>query len=216
MKSTIINNQPQMNWTRFNSTFVIEVKRGESIFTSTAVAIGKRMLLTAAHCVDCADEVVLVIGEDYKSPELVQGVSHWTIHPGYKPSKSLFENDLAVVYLDEDLPNFTGIETISDDILLDDSSILERIGFGGRNNLNVRTWTNPLYQSMTFNKKNFILQDTLSVIGDSGGPIYKEESGVLKLIGIHSTLEGSDKTYIVNLSMYKDWIAGLAEYSEVI
>ena len=216
MQATIINNQSQLNWTRFNSTFVIEVKRGESLFTSTAVAIGKRMLITAAHCVDCAEDVSLIIGEDYQNPDLVRGVSHWIVHPGYKPSKSFYENDLAIIYLDEDLPHFTGIEVIEDDVILNDKSILERIGFGGRNNLNVRTWTNPAYQSMTFNKKNFILQDNLSVIGDSGGPIYKEENGILKLIGIHSTLEGNDKTYIVNLSMYKEWIEGHLSYREVI
>lgn len=216
MQSTIISNQAQNNWTRFNSSFVIEVRRGESVYTSTAVALGKRMLLTAAHCIDCAEEAVLIIGEDYKRPDSVQEISQWIVHPGYNPSKSLYENDLAIIYLEEDLPHFTGIESIAENILLDEKCFLERIGFGGRNNANVRTWTNPTYQSTTFNKRNYILHDTLSVIGDSGGPIYKEENGILKLVGIHSTLEGRDKTYIVNLSMYKDWIDCHLEFKDVI
>ena len=61
----------------------------------------------------------------------------------------------------------------------------------------------------TFSQKNFILTDDNSVIGDSGGPIYQVTENGHKLIGIHSTLEGTDKTYIVNLSHYKDWIFNL-------
>jgi V8-like Glu-specific endopeptidase len=216
MQATIIKNQAQINWTRFNSTFVIEVKRGNDVFTSTAVALGKRMLVTAAHCVDCAEDVVLIIGDDYKKPDSVTAVSRWIVHPSYNPSKSYYENDLAIIYIDEDLPHFTGLEVVEENVSLDDKCFLERIGFGGRNNDNVRTWTNPTYQSVTFNKKNFVLKDSLSVVGDSGGPVYKEENGILKLIGIHSTLESEDKTYVVNLGAYKGWIEGNLEYRNVI
>lgn len=216
MQATIIGTQPQINWTRFNSTFVIEVKRGDKVFTSTAVALGKRMLITAAHCIDCAEDIVLILGDDYDNPDSVKAVSHWIVHPGYNPNNSLYENDLAIIYIDEDLPHFTGLEVIEDEILLNHKCFIERIGFGGRNNNNIRTWTNPSFESITFNKKNFILNDSLSVVGDSGGPVYKEENGVLKLIGIHSTLEGESKTYVVNLSIYKSWLDGHLEYREVI
>ncbi len=208
MQTISIVNLEKINWPRFNSTFIIVVNRGTQIFTSTAVAIDKRTLLTAAHCVDCADSIKLVVGKDYQNPKEVKEISEWVIHPGYNPSKSLYENDLAIVNLDEDLPYFTGLEAIADSTDLESHTTLERIGFGGRNNTNIRTWTNPSFQSVTFNRKNFILKDSRSVIGDSGGPIYSDEDGVLKLIGLHSTLEGRDKTYAVNLSQYKEWISG--------
>lgn len=194
------------NWNRFSSTFIIEVKRGDSVFTSSAVALDSNMLLTAAHCVDCAEEVRLFIGDDYDNPIEIINASSWVIHPEYNPNKSFFENDLAIIYLNESLPRFTNVEAIDETIEVDALTTLERIGFGGRNGHNYRTWTNPLFESVTFNKKNMVLKDNLSVIGDSGGPIFKNDQGVLKLIGIHSTLEGDDKTYIVNLAPYKDWI----------
>ncbi|MDP7322195.1 MAG: trypsin-like serine protease [Bacteriovoracaceae bacterium] len=216
MQSLISKQKAQVNWMRFNSTFVIEVTRGGDVFTSTAVALGKRMLLTAAHCVDCAEEIALIVGEDYRRPDSVKAVHHWVIHPGYNPGKSFYQNDLAIIYLDEDLPHFTALEVIADLPELDQKCFLERIGFGGRDNHNIRTWTNPSYMGTTFDKKNFILKDELSVVGDSGGPVYKEEEGQLKLIGIHSTLEGDNRTYVVNLSCYKDWIEGHLEYKNVV
>lgn len=205
-----------LNWTRFNSSFIIEIKRGNEVFTSTAVAIGKRLLATAAHCVDCAEDVVVIIGDDYQAPETVVGAAHWVVHPSYNPKKSFYEDDIALIYLDEDLPHFTSIESLNFSGKLSDKSFLERIGFGGRGNENVRTWTNPSFESITFNNKNFVLRDTLSVIGDSGGPVYKEENGVLKLVGIHSTKEGDNKTYVVNIHHYKNWIEGHLAYEEVI
>ena len=202
-------NKSQLNWDRFNSAFIIEVSRGSEVFTSTAVAIAPGLAITAAHCIDCADEVVILLGEDYKKPDHVLECDHWIIHPGYDPRNSFYENDIAIIYLIDQFPRGMNYEVLEDSIHLDHKSLIERIGFGGRENQNIKTWTNPNFQSITFNKKNFILNDNSSVIGDSGGPVYKEEQGVLKLIGIHSTLEKTDHgpiTYIVNTAFYKDWI----------
>jgi V8-like Glu-specific endopeptidase len=214
MQTTFLPINKNIKWSRFNSSFIIEVERGNQKYTSTAVAIDSRVLVTAAHCVDCAESVNLILGDNYKEPEAVQKVSQWRIHPGYNPSKSLYENDIAVIFLDKDLPEFTGIEAVWGNLTLSEESLIERIGFGGRNDENIRTWTNPSFESVTFNRRNFILKDSSSVIGDSGGPVYTEDSGVLKLIGIHSTLEGSDKTYVVNIGQYEKWISNQLDIKE--
>ncbi len=208
--------QSHLNWNRFNSSFVIEVKRGNEIFTSTAVALNPYVAITAAHCVDCADEVVVLLGENYARPDSVMSAQKWIIHPGYDPRYSLYENDIAVLFLDDKLPNHLSYELLYDDIKLDHYAMIERIGFGGRDHKNVKIWTNPSYQSISFNKKNFLFNDNLSVIGDSGGPIYLEDEGHLKLIGLHSTLEGDHTTYAVNLSEYKIWIESLISLEEAI
>ena len=211
-----INLGLNINWARFSSTFIIEVTRGKNVFTSTAVAIGPKLLLTAAHCVDCTDKIRVLIGSDYLNPDNEVQVDHCIVHPGYNPSKSYYENDIAVIYLEENLPAFSFYEELETDLMLDANTKLQRIGFGGRNSKNIRTWTNPSYQSVTFNKKNYVLNDELSVIGDSGGPIYAEFNGVLKLVALHSTLEGEGKTYAVNLSSYTDWLEDLIDISKVV
>lgn len=205
----------RINWARFSSSFLIEVTRGNEIFTSSAVAIGPGLILTAAHCVDCADEIVLILGDNYKTPDSVINVNKWIIHQDYNPNKSLYENDLAILFLDDDLPHFINFEMIEEEVSMDKHSLIERIGFGGRSDENIRTWITPDFVGHTFNKKNLVFNDTHSVIGDSGGPIYLEEEGRLKLIGIHSTLEGDSLTYAVNLSKFRDWVLGMVDVENV-
>jgi len=198
-----------LNWNRFNSVFIIEVTRGGNIFTSTAVSIGDKQLLTAAHSVDGAEMVRVLYGHEYSQDLPDNQALQWSIHPSYNPGNSFYENDLAVIFLEDNLPHFTNKESIGSNFKITEESIFERIGFGARNGKNIMTWTNPKFMSVTFNSKNILLNDTLSVIGDSGGPVYIVRDGKHELIGIHSTLEGSDKTYIVKLSSYIDWIYGV-------
>jgi secreted trypsin-like serine protease len=206
--STLVNtNQFEgLNWNRFNSSMIIEIKRGGHLFTSTAVAIGRNMLLTAAHSVDCFDEGHVYLGANYNTSTSAIKISKTIVHPGYNPGKSFYENDLAIVILEHNLPKDIHIENLDSSIAIDCEDSLERIGFGGRDNENFRTWTTPKFKTSTYNKNNFVLEDHNSVIGDSGGPIYKNENGKLKLVGIHSTLDGTDTTYIVNVNKYLEWI----------
>lgn len=213
-QSNNIQNKSDLNWGRFNSVFLIEVVRGGIVYTSTAVAIDKRTILTAAHSIDAAESVTLCLGHEYTVDSERIEANYWIINPGYNPSKSFYENDIAVVYLTEDLPVFTHYETISKNQNIDENSVLERVGYGGRDGRNIKTWTNPKYLSTGFNLKNFMFKDCLSVIGDSGGPIFETTDSGHKLIGIHSTLEDNDRTYIVNLSSHHDWIFNL-EMKEV-
>jgi secreted trypsin-like serine protease len=196
----------KLDWESFSSTLIIEVARDSKVFTSTAVVIGRNMLLTAAHSIDCFDGGRVLLGENYHTAKESIKVKKSIIHPEYNPSKSFFENDLAIVILEHNLPKNIKIESIKEDIALAPGDILDRVGFGERNNQNIRTWTNPTFKERTFNKKNYILKDERSVIGDSGGPIFKRQNGQTSLVGIHSTLEGADKTYIVNISPYISWI----------
>ena len=195
-----------LNWERFNSALILEIKRDAQAFTSTAVAIGKRFLLTAAHSVDQFDSGRLILEAHYKNATESIEVERCIIHPAYNPGQSLFDNDLAIVILKDDLPDSVHIETIPNDLALEKGDILDRVGFGQRNGANLRTWSNPKFVEESFNKKTLILKDNLSVVGDSGGPIFKNINGELKLVGIHSTLEGSNKTYVVNVNSYADWI----------
>lgn len=209
MEIAYLNSQSKIqiiDWDRFSSALIIEIERGGKNYTSTAVAIGRNMLLTAAHSVDQYTNGKVILGDNYHTSEDHIGIKRCIIHPEYNPGKSFFENDLAIIILEHNLPDKVNIERLSESVFISNGDVLDRVGFGMRNKKNIRTWSNPVFISETFNKKNLVLEDSMSVIGDSGGPIFKNDNGVMKLIGIHSTLEGSNKTYIVNVQKYLDWI----------
>ena len=195
-----------IDWSEFLSTVIIEVEKFGKVYTSTAVAIGEKLLLTAAHSVDNMDSAKALTGRSYKETIEEVDVQRCIIHPNYDPKKSFYKNDIAIVVLKEELPDCVKIEELPTSSQYEKGDVFERIGFGGRNKRNRRTWTNPTYSSRTFDRKSFILEDQMSVIGDSGGPIFKDNGDTVELIGIHSTLEGQSKTYIVNLAPYKKWI----------
>ena len=197
-----------IDWSEFLSTVIIEVEKFGKVYTSTAVAIGEKILLTAAHSVDNMDEASVFTGSSYRETIEEIEVERCIIHPNYDPKKSFYKNDIAIVVLKEKLPTCVKIEELPTSSQYEKGDVFERIGFGGRNKRNRRTWTNPTYSSRTFDCKSFILEDEMSVIGDSGGPIFKQskDGESVELVGIHSTLEGESKTYIVNLAPYRVWI----------
>ncbi len=206
-KNTNLTNN--LNWDSFMTTVIVEVKRSDRKFTSTGVLINNHALLTAAHSIDCADEIKIILTHDYNFITETYSVERCYIHPEYNPSVSLFDDDIALLFLKEPLNKNLLFDEIDENIELSELSVLERIGFGNRSNTNKRTWTNPKFLSLNFNKRAIKLADRYSFIGDSGGPIYLNDRGVRKLVGIHSTKEAGECTYVINLAYYKDWIDSL-------
>lgn len=204
-----------IDWSEFLSTVIIEVTKFGKVYTSTAVAISENVLLTAAHSVDNMDSAKVLIGRSYKQAVDELEVKRCVIHPNYDPKKSFYKNDLAIIILEESLPACVKLEKLPITSQYERGDTFERIGFGGRNQRNRRTWTNPTYKSRTFDCKSFILEDEMSVVGDSGGPIFRHHKGEVELIGIHSTLEGGSQTYIVNLAPYRKWIEANLEIYKV-
>lgn len=200
-----------INWNQFATTVILEVRRGSHVFTGSGVLINQQALLTAAHVIDCADEVRVLITHDYKCQGRTFFANRCYIHPEYAPSQSLYENDLALVFLQESIE----LEFIYDEIAghfgIGAGEELERIGFGARDNQNKRAWTNPKFQELSFSRRTMVLSDQLSFIGDSGGPIYQTILNERKLVGIHSTREVGGRTYAINLANYKDWVESLLD-----
>jgi V8-like Glu-specific endopeptidase len=206
-----IENLPvkKSKWSEFSSSLLIEVTRDHKLFTSSAVLIRRNVLLTAAHSVENIEKGYVHLSHKYGQDNMRIGFKKVIIHSGYDKSVSNFENDIALIILDSNLPK--SFKPASLDLLCEiDNLEVDRIGFGGRNGINTRTWTNPLAQEKIEN--TIILKDELSVIGDSGGPIYSKNG----LVGIHSTLEGDNKAYAVYVPAYKDWIDSYVPIKEVL
>lgn len=185
-------------WGALNSSLLIEVFRGEEVFTSSSVLIARNVLLTAAHSVSGIDKGYVHIGHAYSQQNMRVGFKKVIIHSDYDKSVCNFKNDIALIILDNNLPKSIKPAQIADpDELV--NSVVERVGFGMRQGANKRTWTNPFL--IKSHELYLELIDSKSVVGDSGGPLLLGNN----LLGIHSTKEGNS-TYAVKVSAYLDWI----------
>jgi V8-like Glu-specific endopeptidase len=201
---------PSVNWQDFDSSILLEVQREEKVFTCSAVAIARNILLTAAHCVEDITGGRALLDVSY-NPKSSNAIAFKTvhIHDGYNQQESNFKHDIALVILEHNLPQDTQHASIQWDLSINDVTATERIGYGGRNKKNIRTWTNPKQMDL-ISDETITLQDEYSVVGDSGGPVFARTPAGLKLIGIHSTLEGDKKTYSSFVPAYREWIESLA------
>lgn len=206
--SLIADDFADVEWEKFQSSLLIEVKRGERIFTSSAVAISRNAILTCAHSVEGIEGGRVFWDAQYRpSSKNFASFKRIVLHPGYDSRKSNYENDLALVILKNNLPSKTRPAKINESPLsLKPGMQAHRIGFGSRNGQNIRTWTNPEIESYDGATKTFVCKDGYGYIGDSGGPLYIKSSSGYRLFALHSTREGTHKTFTVSVGDHLPWI----------
>lgn len=200
---------PDIDWSNFNSTVVIEVTRPEGVFTSSGVAINKDTILTAAHCLEGEILKVRVSPTATYNPKgkFIAGKS-FEIHPDYDSAESNYNCDLAKITLATALPEGTNYYSVMKNDR-DISGNFVRIGYGARNAINARTMITPVYKNISEPTRTLELHDMFSFSGDSGGPIFLQQKGQLFLVAIHSTLSyGPEGKYSFNplLAAHRNWI----------
>lgn len=159
---------------------MIKAKKKGIYYFCSAVAVKEKTLLTAAHCLDNSEEILV-----FDNGKRLNITSHQK-HPQYNRKNSLFRNDIGVIYLSEALKG-NKIYKIGD---YRPGLELMRVGFGGRDGRNDRTVVKGLSASDA-GKIYVKTLDFKSVSGDSGGAVFQIQDRELVLVAIHSTIDGN-------------------------
>lgn len=197
----------------------------------TAAAIGKKVLLTAAHCI-AGNKMNTFVSfypsvsceSGYNKNLYVQGISETIVHEDYDSSKTAdkMKGDIALVFLENDIPDGYTIHKIADPgkIFQDSSMFLYGYGktgskAGGAGMLRKTILNRALYDIILADKKIKIDQTSGSGIcqGDSGGPVFVNNTeGEMQILGVNSYVVGPEQdicskhSYQTLVHAYKDWI----------
>lgn len=187
---TLINGTPVApgTWTQ-----VVRIRSGESVCTASLV--GKRVLLTAAHCVEEGQE------SSFSYHDVVyKGVGH---RSKLYPNK---DHDLAVIILDQEVPldplSIGGVARVGKEVTILGYGCTKPGGGGGNDGIlrigtsQIRGYSN--YDVVSSNKP----KGAALCYGDSGGPllIAVNKKGLM-LLGVNSKGNIKDTNYNTRLDL---------------
>jgi hypothetical protein len=183
---------------------------------ATATLIGKRTVLTAAHCID--DGFKHTIGLGGKLYEMESAVRHpeFVVNNGDLTRMDPLDradHDLAIVRLKEAPPIVPAVLNVSR-LVRGQPIIL--LGFGetelNKNDRGTKRRANNFIERLRPNKLEF--HGLPSVChGDSGGPTFSFVQGQLLLVGVHSVVSNPCGRFGVDMRVdfYTEWIRQTAE-----
>jgi V8-like Glu-specific endopeptidase len=178
---------------------------------ATATLIGKRTVLTAAHCIDDGFKHTIELGG--KLYEMESAVRHpeFVVNNGDLNRMDPFDradHDLAIVRLKEAPPVAAAMLNTS---RLARGQALVVVGFGetelNKNDRGTKRRAQNFIDRITPNKLEF--RGPQSVChGDSGGPSFAQFQGQMLLVGVHSVVSNPCGRFGVDMRVdfYLDWI----------
>lgn len=192
----------------------------------TASIIGRRELLTAAHCGEFYEhkETRVQCGSDPRWRK----IARWRMNPAYRPADHVVANpsDIAVVEMEEDLTGpplaVEPSRTESEKLILEGECA--HWGMGTRQDDTIGLlfrsayhFPDPFlggvdYVKTIFSMTNMIASDPQRFLrsGDSGGPILCKKNGTEVIVGVHSLISVPSSAALSALTAESwDFIRGL-------
>jgi secreted trypsin-like serine protease len=206
---------------------LIYIQKVKSHTTCTGALIGRRMILTAAHCLkDIPPQTVkvLFLKSDSCNPQKPQyqkiNVEKIIIHDQYNKNGN-YNNDLALMKLERAAPGdfptaslYDGESPLSADDLL-------MVGYGDSTESSdeenqLRKTKKSFSRDVVLENKEIVFDQSNATggacHGDSGGPVYGVVGGQYKIVGIISRARGPKETACHQSSLasfmpfYREWI----------
>lgn len=181
--------------------------------TCSAALIAPRTLMTAAHCVDpvmFGAQTVRITANESLNVDVTR------LHPRWNPAT--LANDLALLQLPS--PSAERVLPWSSKPIASADFDVRAIGFGRTEDGSMgerRSAKMPVQEVLATTLRIGDLAEVGICFGDSGGPSLRNENGVERIVGIHSTSrsaacnDGFDSRVDVAAPFIRDW---LAEYED--
>ncbi len=178
---------------------------------ATATLIGRRTVLTAAHCIDDGFVHKIELGGKLYEMELATRHPNFVVHNGDLTRMDSFEradHDIAIVRLKESPPIAPAVLSAG---AVARGQGLVILGFGetelNRKDRGTKRKGQNFIERLTQHKFEF--RGPPSVChGDSGGPSFAVFGGQLLLVGVHSVVSNPCGRFGVDIRVdaYQDWI----------
>ncbi|MFZ3230776.1 MAG: S1 family peptidase [Pseudobdellovibrio sp.] len=197
----------------------------------TASAIAPRVLLTAAHCVQgavtksfAAFHISLSCESGFDARANSIEVEEFVVHSGYDKMKEASPNDIALVFLKDNIPAGYPIYKIADSNLVSSKNDLYFWGYGninykkgGAGILRKTQISGTDYKVDSLNKVVQVTQSNGHGVcnGDSGGPGLVNQDGELQILGVNSYVKGradslcNGEAFLTLADSFKSWISAV-------
>lgn len=181
--------------------YTVAIRNYEDNSLCTGTIVGKRLVVTAAHCLRSAESTTVIFGQDIRDPSDRIRATKISILAGYEQRQSDVNSrvkdlgDVAVIVLNRDIPKTHRVAKIVDkDKMLRDGDRLMLAGYGATSGRDksatgrlLKTNVNVLISR--WGQGEFVLnqaEGSGACFGDSGGPAFYYENAEYHLIGIAS------------------------------